>query len=191
MSINGNMTFVGFQKKRNRFNDNVEEFSLSGDLAGILVSRLNKAQFDLINSSNNTKLKDTLSVDEDIDVNELQEDSQNTVVRRSNTFFIWGNYTDNEVKNNPMSSMNIKLLSTWFENELYEFGMSNIGENINRQLKNKVNRFMESLISKVNRYFKDISYEVEYKNDDREIEIIIWKNYETIINKININVFSG
>ena len=149
--------------QKNPFTDEIEEYGVSGDIAGILVSNFNSSEFSEIQGTNESEIKNCLSIEEftESEYKTLQKQSINVISRAGSIFYFKGN------KINGVDELNIRIIRTFIAGELESFLEEKIFEETNFSA--EISAKMEQIKKKVKRYMASFSY--DYSEENREVTI--------------------
>jgi len=176
--------------QKNPVTNEITEFGVTGDIAGLLIAKLNAGEFYDVVGSRNSSIKNILSIneftyDETID---LQSNLTNIVQRQGNDFFLYGSATNVLDQKELTSNLNIMIIKLFLEKQVTKFMDGMISENnTTLEFRRKIDNRMQNIKKSVKKYMKDFDYKVEYGQNDKLIDIYLYESYEKPISKIAVN----
>jgi len=185
---------TAFKNKKtqlNKFTDVIEEYGITGDVAGVLVNKLNRETFEEVSGQTKSSLKNILSIDEYTYAEklELEQAYTNIIERVGDDYFIHGNYTNETDKSLIQSNLNTKLLILYIHKGLKKFFDNIISRNYDRDvLLRLVNDKMIDVTNSVKNYLTDFTYSIDYDDNSKELYINLYEQYNKQIDRFYINI---
>jgi len=156
------VTFNNIKTQINPKTDEIEEYGVAGDVAGIIVSKLNSNKFSEISGITNSEIKNILAInqytfDEFI---QLQEKGINIVARSGDNYYIKGNIFQHPTSD-AFDRLNVYLIYLYSVVTLKVFLELIISEDENIEIRisaklNQIKNSLENYISGFD-YLLDIS----------------------------------
>jgi len=185
---------TAFKNKKtqlNKFTDVIEEYGITGDVAGVIVNKLNRETFEEVSGQTKSSLKNILSIDEYTYAEklELEQAYTNIIERVGDDYFIHGNYTNETDKSLIQSNLNTKLLILYIHKGLKKFFDNIISRNYERDvLLRLVNDKMIEVTNSVKNYLTDFTYSIDYDDNSKELYINLYEQYNKQIDRFYINI---
>ena len=179
------------KQQKNNYTNEIEEFGVCGDFAGLMVSKLNSTEFTEINGRSNGTLENTLAINEYTyaEFLDLEKLSYNTVQRIGDDFFISGNFTQDTDKTKIYTKLNIQLIRIYIEKQLVSFLRKQISKNLNdSDLINGINNKLNTIIVGVRKYLKDIAFYAELDQVSRTITINLHEQFNSPISILSFSI---
>jgi len=192
MSNRENLVYFNNQKtQQNPYTNTLEEYGVSGDVAGVVIQKLNSREFSEIAGSTNSDIKNIVSINQYTydEALEKEKDNENIIERLGDKFFIHGNTTNKTDKEHMTAYLNIKLLVMYIDKGLSKYFDNMIGSNFSdKRILRRLEGKMEEISGNVKRYLRDFAYEITYEDDKRKIDVDIFQAYNKPIGKIKLNI---
>lgn len=164
--------------QRNIFEDKIEYFGLSGDIAGTIVSKLNNDFVGIENGKVKTTIKNILSINE-IPVNKQMND----VVRSGSDFYFVGNHLFKTSSDEKNRNLIYRLLFIYINRIMDSFLQSKIFS-IN-SFENELRSYLEEINKKLKKYMRSYNLTYEVNRKERTVEIYLMENFNKMIHKIS------
>jgi len=180
--------FNNLKTQRNPITGDIEEYGVSGDVAGIIIQKLNSQNFEEIEGKTKSSVKNILSVNE-YDNDEwvaLQSDCFNVIERSGDSYFIRGNKMDSLDQDSLLAKANIYLIFMFINVKLSLFLEAQISEE--GSLENKVRAKLEEIKKGVSRYVK--TFDFQLRVDGRKIQIDLYEDVNKPIIRMKMFVNS-
>ena len=179
------------KQQKNNYTNEIEEFGVCGDFAGLIVSKLNATEFTEINGRTNGTLKNTLAINEYTydEFLVLEKQSYNTVQRIGNDFFISGNFTQDTDKTKLYTKLNIQLIRIYIEKQLTSYLRRQISRNLNdEKMLFDINKKLNQVVTGVRKFLKDIAFYAELDQVTRTITINLHEQFSTPISILSFSL---
>lgn len=179
------------KQQKNNYTNEIEEFGVCGDFAGLIVSKLNATEFTEINGRTNGTLKNILAINEYTydEFLVLEKQSYNTVQRIGNDFFISGNFTQDTDKTKLYTKLNIQLIRIYIEKQLTSYLRRQISRNLNdEKMLFDINKKLNQVVTGVRKFLKDIAFYAELDQVTRTITINLHEQFSTPISILSFSL---
>lgn len=178
------------KKQINIYDDNaIYDNGVSGDIAGVLISKLNKRELIDIQGNKNSILKNFLGINEyskdektDNEINSI-----NFVDRIGNNYVINGNTTLEEDKSKVISNLNVSIIDFYIRKKIFYYSDNLLSSTLsNSELETRFRSELDKIIKEVSKYMKNFSYKLTLNS--KTIDVEIYLGYEKLISKITVKV---
>lgn len=174
-------TFNNIKTQRNPKTGDIEEYGVSGDVAGIIVNKLNATTFSEINGRINSTIQNILAIneytyDEFVD---LQEKGINIIGRSGSDYYIQGNEF-NHPDSEALAKLNIFLIYLYSVGQLEIFMERIISEETG--VETKIRAKLDEIESALANFIQEFTYELTL--DGRTITIELFEKLNRPISRM-------
>ncbi|HPB34207.1 MAG TPA: hypothetical protein PLW61_05545, partial [Caldisericia bacterium] len=167
----------------NPLTDEVFQCSYSGDIAGVIVTKLNSNSFSEIFTLPDREFQNLLSVYEYESDETRLTNRQNIISRKGNKFFLDGNFSD--VEDSSLSSyLNIRILLLYVELNVSTYLQSLLFETIIDD--KEITTRMDSIKKSVRRFLSEFDYTLDI--DKNTITVTLFETINKIYRKLVFEV---
>jgi len=186
--------FANTKTQKNPYTDVITEYGVSGDIAGLLISKMNDGNFYDVIGSNNSSIKNILSIDEFTydETIELQNNYKNIIQRQGTDYYMYGNTTSETDQTKMLSNFNLMVIKLFMEKQIVKFLDTMISENFTDETTlDFIDSKMSDIKNSVKKYLRDFDYRIDYNVNSKLIDVIIWESFDKPISKINIDIVNA
>ena len=158
----------------NPFTRDISYYGLSGDIAGLMIEKLNSTEFTELTGSRNSSIKNCLSVNESSpeQKEEMKREGFTIIDRAVSTFFILND--DIKSADDEHENINVKFMLLYLNRSISKYINTLISEDMQDDMVSKVKTFVNAKIKDVRRYLYDI--QVRVTKDKRTITVELFES---------------
>lgn len=191
MSYSQQTRFRSVKTQLDIFTEEIVTFGVSGDVAGILIQKLNSNEFSLISGSKNSSLKNTLSINSYSvqEKKDLDKEGINHIERIGSNYAISGNNTNEPNKSKIQSILSNSIIMLYIENSITRYCENLISNNLadNRIIEN-LKRHIDDVVNNVRGFIYGVNYDLDINHSTNTIQINLYEQLNKLLDRIIINV---
>jgi hypothetical protein len=191
MAYDNLIQFKNKKLQKNPFTEELQLYGITGDVAGIIIQKLNSGNFNEFSGKRNSELNNIYNINEytDAELLVLKQENTNIIKRAGDTFYISGNLTNDPNKEKVYSKFNIRIIKLYIHKQLIKYLDNQISKNIdNDKLIKDLEFEINKIVEPVKKYLTDFAFEIDVKSKEKKLEIKLFESYNQPITKIIFNV---